>query len=124
MKREAQGFEQFSLKNAYDAEEESFLKTTKIMPISEIPADESVVNSRVLYSIKHADDGTIKMKARISPHGNEDNLKDVLTKDCSKFPPTGLRIIDSIASFFNWKFFKSDVKSFFCRLQMQQEKYM
>lgn len=72
-----------------------------------------MISSHTLYKVKQNDDRSLKLKARIAPHGNEDNLKDVLTKDCSTCPPTGLRILESIASLHGWNVYKADVKAAF-----------
>lgn len=57
--------------------------------------------------------GSLKLKGRVSPHGNEDNLKDILNKDFSTCPPTGLRMVKYIASLYGWTIYKSDVKAAF-----------
>jgi len=93
LKHQAQGFEQYSLSKAYDAEEETFIKTIKIIPRDDVPADANMVNSHVLYKVKQNEDGSLKLKARITPHGNEDDLKIVLPLDCAICPPTGMRIV-------------------------------
>lgn len=49
------------------------------------------------------------MKARIAPHGNEDDLKNKLHKDCSTCSPKVLRIIESVAPRYGWKLYKADV---------------
>ena len=59
------------------------------------------------------DDGSLKLKARIAPHGNEDDLKRVLNKDCSTCPPTGRRILEYIASLHGWRVYKADVSAAF-----------
>lgn len=62
-----------------------------------------ILSSQVLYKVKHFDDGSLNLKARIAPHGKDDiDKKNQLTADCSKFPPTGLRIVFSIAALFRW----------------------
>ena len=110
---QAQGFEQFPLVTSYNREEESFVKTVKIVSRDEVPPQANVIGSHVLYKLKLNDDGSLKLKARIAPHGNEDDLKDLLASDCSTCPPTGLRIVESIASLMKWRLYKADVKSAF-----------
>ncbi len=113
LKHQAQGFEQFPLINSYKHEEENFLKTVQLVPITQIPSHANVINSHTLYKLKQDDDGNLKLKARIAPHGNEDDLKDKLSKDCATCPPTGLRIVESIASLHAWTLYKADVKAAF-----------
>ena len=108
LKHQAQGFEQFSLVNSYRDEEATFLKTVSVVPRSEVPSDANVINSHVLYKLKDNDDGSLKLKARIAPHGNEDNLKDILASDCSTCPPSGLRILQSVATIKKWTIYKAD----------------
>ena len=113
MRHQAQGFEQFALVNAYKAEEETFLKTVRPVTHDKIPAGSNVISSHVLYKVKQNDEGSLKLKARIAPHGNEDDLKDVLSKDCMPCPPTGIRILESLASLFGWPVYRADVKAAF-----------
>lgn len=60
---QAQGFEQYTLKNFYDAKKTSFLKTVKTVPHSGLPSDANIVKSHVLYKVKKNDDGSLKLKA-------------------------------------------------------------
>ena len=40
-------------------------------------------------------------------------MKNVLTSDCTTCPPTGLRIVESIASLMKWQVHNADAKSAF-----------
>lgn len=64
----------------------------------------------MLYKIKHNDDQSLKRKANISPHGNEDDIKDTLTKDCSSRRPTGIRTVQSMATPKGWRIVTGDLK--------------
>ena len=88
LRHQAPGFEQFTLVNAYKVEEETFLKAVRPVTHEHIPAGSNVICSHVLYKVKQNDNGSLKLKARIAPHGNEDDLKNVLSKDCMTCPPT------------------------------------
>lgn len=55
----------------------------------------------------------MKLKARIAPHGNEDAMKEELTKDCATCSPAGLRILESVAALFGWTVIRIDAKSAF-----------
>lgn len=70
---QTQGLPMFSLQNAYKKEEESFKKTVQMVHVSKVPADANVITRHVIYKVKTNDDGSLKMKARIAPHGNKDN---------------------------------------------------
>ena len=120
LKHHAQGFDQYPLANAYKLEEESFLKTVRPVPHDKIPAGSNIIRSHTLYKVKQNEDGSLKRKARIAPHGNENDFKNDLSKDCATCPPTGLRILESIASLYKWKLHKADVKAAF--LQTGQAK--
>lgn len=69
MGHQAQGFPQFALVNAYNAEETIFKKTVKPVHISEIPPDANIISSHVIYKVKMNDDKSLKLKAKIAPHG-------------------------------------------------------
>lgn len=47
---------------------------------SSIPKGSNVISSYVLYKLKSTEDGTLKVKARICPHGNLDRMKDEVRK--------------------------------------------
>lgn len=113
MRHQAQSLEQFPIINAYKAEEETFLKTVTTVPIKTLPQDANIIGSHTIYKVKMNDDKTLKLKARIAPHGNEDDLKHLLTKDCAICPPTGMHILESIASLYGWKIVRGDVKTAF-----------
>ena len=113
LRHQAQGFDQYPLLNAYKAEEETFLKTVRPVTHDKVPKGSNVISSHTLYKVKQNDDGSLKLKARIAPHGNEDDMKNILSKDCTTCPPTGLRILESIASLFSWKIHRADVKAAF-----------
>lgn len=72
-----------------------------------------MANSHILYKLKMNEDGSLKLKVRNVSHGNEDDLKDILTSDCSLCLPTRLRIVESIASLLEWNLYKADINSTF-----------
>ena len=100
MRHQAQVFEQHPIVSLYGIEEEKFLKTVKVIALDDFPSDANVINIHVLYQLKKNDYVSLRLKAKISPHGNEEDLKDVLTSDCTTCPPTGLRVVESIASLY------------------------
>ena len=99
--------------NSYRLEEDTFVKGVEVVAIDEVPDGANIINSHVLYKVKQNDDGSLKLKARIAPHGNEDDMKNLLVSDCTICLPTGLRIVESIASLNGWKLLKADVKAAF-----------
>lgn len=113
IKHQAQGFEQFPVINSYNAEEESFLKTVQLPPRSQFPHGANSISSHTLYKVKQNYDVALTLKARIAHHGNEDDLKHLLNKDCPTCPPTGLRVLDSISSLCGWTVYNADVKAAF-----------
>ena len=113
MRHQAQGFPQFALVNAYNAEETSFKKTAEPVRVSKIPPDANIISSHVIYKVKMNDDKALKLKARIAPHGNEDSLKHDLRSDCCVWPLTGIRLLLSMASLRKWRITKMDVESAF-----------
>lgn len=113
LRHQAQGFDQYSLVNAYAREEETFLKTARPVYQREVPPGANVISSHTLYKLKHNDNNSFRLKARIAPHGNKDALKNVLSTDCSTCPPAVLRVLESIASLFGWKLYRADVKAAF-----------
>lgn len=74
-------FPSFALLNAYKKEEEYFKKTLKMVSISDVSQNSNVIYVHVIYRGKVNDDHTLKLKARIAPHANEDNQKGELKSD-------------------------------------------
>lgn len=62
------------------------MKTVKSIPRSEFTNEANYISSHTLYKVNQNDDGSLKLKSRIAPHGNEDDLKEVLNNDCSTCP--------------------------------------
>lgn len=53
------------------------------------------------------------VKARIAPHGNNDDLKDDLKKSSATCSPFGVRIALSIAMLKKWNVAKIDITAVF-----------
>ena len=119
---QAQGFEQCVLSKAYKAEEDEFIKTVEIVPKDKVPQNANIIKSHAIYKIKTNDDSSMKLKARIAPHGNEDSMRDELTTDCATCSPAGLRILESIASLFGWTIVRVDGKAAFLQTGKAQRK--
>ena len=113
MLHEAQALPSCVTHNAYKKEESSFLKTVQLVHISDVPENENVITSHVLYKVKDCDDRKRLMKARIAPHGNKDSEKDGLKTDSTSCPPTGIRALLSNATIHKWPLAKIDFKSAF-----------
>jgi len=119
----AQGLPQFVVQNAYKCEEDSFRKTVRSVHVSNVPQNANVISSHVLYKVKKMDDGSMKIKARIAPHGNKDKFKNDLKKDSATCPPVGIRIALSIASMLKWDTAKIDLHLLFYKLVMLTEMF-
>lgn len=113
MLHHAQGFCQAPLIDAYKLEEDSFKQTVREVHRDNIPQHANIISSHTIYKIKINDDQTLKLKARIAPHGNEDSLKNELKSDCCMCAPVGIRIILMVATLNKWKITRADVKSAF-----------
>lgn len=125
LKFQAQAFPEYVLSNAYNAEELDFKRTVKPVSLAEIPAKANIIASHTIYKLKINDDHSLKLKARIAPHGNEDSSRSLLRSDCSMCPPLGFRIIASLASIRKWRLSKIDVKTAFLQTgQAERDVYV
>lgn len=88
------------MSNAYGIEESIFKKKVEMIPVSEVPKSANIITSHFIYKVKRNDDNTLKMNARIATHGNKDKDMFNLKIDSSTCPPTGIRILLSIATMF------------------------
>lgn len=113
MAHQAEGLPRYLLWNAYKDEETTFRKTNRDVMTANIPENSNVITSHVIYKVKLNDDGSFKMKARIAPQGNKDREKDDLKSDSASCPPTGIRLLLSIAAVRKWPLSQIDFTSAF-----------
>ena len=83
------------------------------MCVSKVPKDSNIITSHVLYKVRANDNGSLKLKARIAPHGNKDRDKAFLKTDSAQCPPTGIGILLSISTMMKWSLAKIDFTSAF-----------
>jgi hypothetical protein len=112
-------------KDAMMEEYQSIMKNDvwEVLPRPEGP---SVVTSKWLFKIKHADDGSIeKYKARFVARGF--SQKEGIDYD-ETFAPiaryTSIRTIISLALVLGWKLHQIDVKTTFLNGQVEEEEYI
>ena len=120
LRHHSKGFDQFPLVTSFKTEEETFLRTVKQVAKKDVLAGANIIGSHTIYKMKQNDDGSLKLKARIASHGNEDDLKSELHIDCSTCSPTGLRILKSVASLPGWTVCKADVTAAFLQTGITQ----
>ena len=89
------------------------MKTVREVQIEKVPKNSNIITSHVIYRVKENNDGSLKMRARIAPHGNKDKDRDTLKTDSSQRPPTRIRILLSISSMKKWPLAKIDFTSAF-----------
>lgn len=116
--------EQCILDKSYSEEKDVFPKNVEPVCRSDLPTDASVVDRHVLYKVKQNEDRSLKFKARTAPHGNEDDLKNILTKDCTICLSTGLRMVESITSLFDWNVYHANTISLFYKLEWRKNKIL
>lgn len=81
-----------------------------MIPKEKMPDFANIICIQVIYKTKKNDDGSLKLKARIAPHGSEDSRIYMLTTDCTIRPRTGLRIDEFRTSLFGWKLYTANTK--------------
>lgn len=102
MHNHAEGLPPHPVWNAYKDEEGKFMETVREVPVDKVPKSANIITNYVIYNVKAEDDGTLKMEARIAPHGNKDKEWESLKTDSSQCPSTGVRILISIATIMKW----------------------
>jgi len=125
MAHQAEGLPRYLLWNAYNDEESKFKETVRDVMALDVPENANVITSHVIYKVKLNDDGSFKMKARIAPHGNKDKERDQLKSDSASCPPTGIRMLLSIAAIMKWPLSKIDFTSAFLQTgEAQRDVYV
>lgn len=107
----AQVFPQYVILNAYQPEKLEFKKVFKCVPVVDIPSDANIISSHIVYKSKVEDEESLRLKARIEPHGNKDSQRLEMKSDSSMCSPVGIRVVLTIAAIRRWNFVKADVKA-------------
>lgn len=94
----AQVFPQQFIYNAFEGEQQKFMKHVKRVPIGEMPDKANIISSHTIYKIKVDECNALCLKARIAPHGNEDSLKLELKSDCAMCPLLGFRRVLTLST--------------------------
>lgn len=63
-----------------------------------IPSRSIMMSSHIIYKIKVSEDGKLKLKVRISPHGNREEMREDVRKDAAAAQSHVIRLILSIAT--------------------------
>lgn len=85
------------IQNDYDAEEEALCKNIQMVPRSELPDDSNFTGSHTIYKITINDDKSLKLKANIASHGNEDSMRHDMKTDFCIYSPAEIHIILMLA---------------------------
>lgn len=78
---------------------------------SEAPPDANLAFSYVLHKVKVMDDHSLKMEARIAPHGSEESHPLEMRRECFMCSPVGARARLSTATLRKWRQTNIDVKN-------------
>eukprot|EP00173_Palmaria_palmata_P002678 Plantae.Rhodophyta-Palmaria_palmata.ctg2798.p1 GENE.Plantae.Rhodophyta-Palmaria_palmata.ctg2798~~Plantae.Rhodophyta-Palmaria_palmata.ctg2798.p1 ORF type:complete len:702 (+),score=86.29 Plantae.Rhodophyta-Palmaria_palmata.ctg2798:107-2212(+) len=100
-RKAAEGLPSFVLDNSYEEEKENFsaiVKPVVALTIKTNNKKPNIISPHCLYKIKTLDDGSLKCKCRIAPHGNEDDDNDNLRTDSASVTPMAFRIVLSICT--------------------------
>lgn len=92
MLRQAELFPTSVSTAAYDREEISFKKSVKGVPLEKVPEHSNVLGAYTVYKIKQEDHTPVKMNERIASHEKEDEIKNMMQKDCSMCNPTVVHV--------------------------------
>lgn len=99
------------LDEAFQTEHDSNWKGAyKPVREDEVAKDANVVRSHVVYKVKTNEDGERALKARICPHGNEDDDKDEVRKDSANAQLAVIRLMLSLVTFLGFHIKTADIK--------------
>lgn len=63
------------------------------VPISDVSHNANTISSHIAYKIMTANDDSLRLKARIAPHENEDSVKHLMKSDSAMCSPMRIRIL-------------------------------
>lgn len=111
LRNEAQSIGQAVMINAYTNEEQNFLNNVKILPRSSNSWCASIISSHTVYKLKQIYDKSLRLKAHIATHGDENSDKDNLHTECCMGPPVGIWIVATTPSTKKWRIVRMDAES-------------
>ena len=87
------------LQKAIDKELSEYRRNIEEVDIRILPRDANIISSHHFFQIKHdGQEGSLKLKCRLVPHGNPDRDKDSIRSDSSTAQIHVIRIVLSIAA--------------------------
>lgn len=101
------------LRNVYEREEQKYIATVKCVQRRQVLRDSNIVSSHVVYKIRVEDDDSLRLKARISPHGNKDSDTENLWSDFCTCALIGIRTVTTVAAVSRWRIVQIDVEMAF-----------
>ena len=103
---------QWILQKAIDKELSEYRRNVEEIDIRTLPRDANIISSHHFFQIKHdGQEGSLKLKCRLVPHGNRDKDKDSIRSDSSTAQFHIIRIVLSIAAILSLKLATIDIKS-------------
>lgn len=109
MRHEAQEFLSYSICNAYYSEKAVFKRTCRMVLLKDAPRHANFILSHVLQRVKHMDNETLNLKARVSHYGNEYSQLPALCRNCDTCLPVEVLILLSIEALRKWLRTRIDV---------------
>lgn len=91
------------IRAAYDVEEKTWDGVYQVVKDTEVPRDANAISSHVAYKVKVNEDGTLKLKAWICPHGNRDKDKDGTRKDSDASQLPVIRLMLSLSALMGFR---------------------
>ena len=99
------------VREAYEAEEENWDGVYEVVDEREVPKGANVIGSHVAYKLKVNEDGSLKLKARICPHGNRDSEKEGIRKDSAAVQWPVIRLLLSLSALMGFRIGTIDISA-------------
>ncbi len=91
-----------------DIEKTKYKKSVEVVSVRNIPRSANVISSHHFFKLKTDDTtGKLKLTCRMVPHGNKDNLRDILRSDSSTAQFQIIRTVLSMAALHRFQLAKS-----------------
>lgn len=96
---------------AYEEEEQNCQGVYQPVLQAEVPRSANAISSHVSYKVKVNEDGTLKLKARICPHGIRDKDKDGILKDSAAAQFLVIRFMLSLSALMGLRVVTIDISA-------------
>lgn len=88
----------------------NWAKAYKVVRETDVPRNENIISAHFVFKVKKEEDGSRRLKARLCPHGNRDQMKEDVRKDSATAQFHIIRLMLSLVVVLGFRIGVIDIK--------------